>query len=147
MAYINLLIRERADLRDNVAECRADVATADAWVQKALAAKKAEAERRSGGSMVPAPPPPPPPSTIRLSGSALEGRLLTRVAPVSNGARGTVRLEVMVDGQGNVRQIHVLEGDTTLAQPVMDAVKQWKYQPTLLNGNPVAVMTEVVVTM
>ena len=45
MAYMNLLIRERADLRDSVAEWRQDVAEADQWVQKTLAAKKAKAQR------------------------------------------------------------------------------------------------------
>jgi tetratricopeptide (TPR) repeat protein len=146
MAYLNLLIRERADLRDSIAESRADVATADAWVQKALAAKKAQAERRNT-AMVPAPPPPPPPASIKIAGSVMEGNLVTRVAPVGNGSHGTVRLTVFIDGQGNVRQIQVLEGGATLAQPVIDAVKQWKYRPTLLNGEPVGVMTEITVTM
>jgi tetratricopeptide (TPR) repeat protein len=47
MAYMNLLIRERADLRDTMEDCKRDVAIADQWVQKALAAKKAKAERRT----------------------------------------------------------------------------------------------------
>jgi hypothetical protein len=47
MAYMNLLIRERADLRDTAVECKHDVAIADEWVQKALATKKAKAEQRS----------------------------------------------------------------------------------------------------
>ena len=43
MAYMNLLIRERADLRDTVEECQRDAAIADEWVQKALATKRAKA--------------------------------------------------------------------------------------------------------
>lgn len=50
MAYMNLLVRERADLRDTEAEWRADVRVADEWVQRALAAKKANGPAsRSGG--------------------------------------------------------------------------------------------------
>src|ERR1019366_8032387 len=47
MAYINLLVRERADLRETAEEWNRDVALADEWVTKALATKKAKAERRS----------------------------------------------------------------------------------------------------
>lgn len=49
MAYMNLLIRERADLRDTEAEWRADIRVADEWVQKALAAKKALGQASGGG--------------------------------------------------------------------------------------------------
>jgi tetratricopeptide (TPR) repeat protein len=45
MAYMNLLIRERADLRDTAGECARDVAEADQWVQKALETKRAKAAR------------------------------------------------------------------------------------------------------
>ncbi len=56
MAYMNLLIRERADLRDSQAEYLRDIAEADGWVQKAMEAKKKQAQQRQG-----VPPPPPPP--------------------------------------------------------------------------------------
>jgi tetratricopeptide (TPR) repeat protein len=64
MAYMNLLIRERADLLDSKEEYRQDVATADDWVMKALQTKKEKAE--AGNSAMPnqpqtIPPPPPPP--------------------------------------------------------------------------------------
>ena len=76
MAYLNLLIRERADLRDTKAEYLADVAIADNWVQKTLDTKKMKAQ--SGASLAPPPPPPPPPPASagtpvtpqRVSGSA-----------------------------------------------------------------------------
>jgi hypothetical protein len=45
MAYMNLLIRERADLEDTPAEYKKDVDTADSWVQKALETKKIKAEK------------------------------------------------------------------------------------------------------
>jgi len=65
MAYLNLLARERADLRATEAEYMADVSTADDWVQKALAAKRAKAGRTAGYSIAPPPPAPPPPPPPR----------------------------------------------------------------------------------
>lgn len=62
MAYMNLLIRERADLRDSDEEYQQDVAVANDWVDKAMAAKKAKAEQR--GRAGNAPPPPPPPDKL-----------------------------------------------------------------------------------
>jgi hypothetical protein len=46
MAYVNLLIRERADWLDSAEAYRRDIALADGWVQKALASKKLKAQRR-----------------------------------------------------------------------------------------------------
>jgi hypothetical protein len=50
MAYENLLIRERADLADNKEEYEKQVKIADDWVQKALATKKAKAEKKANAS-------------------------------------------------------------------------------------------------
>lgn len=58
MAYMNLLVRERADLAPSVEEYRSGVGIADEWVQKALEAKRSKAE--SASRLTPAPPPPPP---------------------------------------------------------------------------------------
>ena len=158
MAYMNLLIRERADLRDSVAEWRQDVETADQWVQKALAAKKAKAAARSGGGTgfaAPPPPPPPPgssaaasarpdmPKRIRIGGNVQEAKLITRVPPAASTYKGTVVLNVVIDKTGSVREIQVVDGHPMLIQLSLDAVKQWKYQATLLNGEPVEVETQV----
>ena len=149
MAYMNLLIRERADLRDNVAEYQQDVASADQWVQKALATKKAKAARRQeslGMTGAPPPPPPPPPNQparIRIGGNIQESKLINRVAPAPTSLRGDVVLSVVIDRTGAVKDIAVVQGHPMLIPAAIDAVKQWKYQPTLLNGNPVEVATEV----
>ena len=44
---------------------------------------------------------------------------------------------------GSVRQVELVSGDPLLVQAAIDAVKQWRYQPTLLNGQPVEVDNEV----
>ena len=143
MAYINLLIRERADLRDTAEEWRRDVAIADGWVQKALAAKKAKAEQRNSGMTT------APPQRITLAGDQVQRQRLRDVAPVypelakQAQVQGTVRLRIVIDKQGRVMDIAVIGGHPLLIAAAMDAVKQWEYSPTLLNGQPVEVATEV----
>jgi TonB family protein len=144
MAYMNLLIRERADLRDNDAEYRQDVASADEWVQKALAAKRAKSQ---GGAANPAVGPrPPAPTRIMIAGNVQEARLIKRVDPAPTSFRGEVVLQIVVDRTGKVSDIKVTSGHPMLIANAMDAVKQWLYQVTLLNGNPVEVSTQVTLT-
>jgi TonB family protein len=150
MAYMNLLIRERADLRDTAEEYKRDVAIADDWVMKTLAVKKAKAEQRSGNVMASSPPPSTsPPSRIRIASNVVEGQRLRDVAPVypdlarQAGVQGAVRLNIVIDKQGHVSNISVISGHPLLIPAALDAVKQWEYKPTLLNGQPVEVATEV----
>jgi TonB family protein len=147
MAYLNLLIRERADLRDTAEQYKREVALADDWVQKALAAKKAHAEQRNSGTV--ASPPPPPPQRITLAVDQVQRQRLRDVAPVypelakQAQVQGTVRLNIVIDKQGRVIDITVISGHPLLITAAMDAVKQWEYNPTLLNGQLVEVATEV----
>jgi TonB family protein len=146
MAYTNLLIRERADLRDTQEEYRLDVATADEWVRKALAAKKAEVERRNAIATVNS---QTAPSRIQISGDVVERKRLRDVPPVypelakQAGIQGAVRLNIVIDKQGRVSDIKVISGHPLLIPAALDAVKQWEFSPTLLNGQAVEVFTEV----
>jgi TonB family protein len=153
MAYMNLLIRERADLRDTGEEYQRDVAIADEWVMKTLAVKKAKAEQRNA-NLTGSPPPPSfgpssPPSRIRVAGNVAAAQRLRDVAPVypdlarQAGVQGAVRLNIVIDKQGHVSNISVITGHPLLIPAALDAVKQWEYKPTLLNGQPVEVATEV----
>src|SRR5258706_7415081 len=65
MAYLNLFIRERADLRDTRDEYRRDVEVADQWVGKALAAKRSRTSATESRYATPPPPPSPPPPPAR----------------------------------------------------------------------------------
>lgn len=100
-----------------------------------------------------APPPPPPPpkaaataEPVRVGGSVREPRVLKMVQPVypplASKARvsGTVILEATLTEQGTVDQIHVISGHPLLVEAAINCVKQWRYEPTLLNGVPVAVI-------
>ena len=146
MAYMNLLIRERADLRDTTDQYRQDIAVADEWVQKALAAKRQKAESRQG---LAAPPPSPTPQRIMVGGNVQESKLVNRVSPVYSPlalqARlsGVVHLQAVIGKDGRVVDLKVIGGHPLLIPAALEAVKQWVYQPTMLNGNPVEVMTTV----
>ncbi len=67
--------------------------------------------------------------------------------PLAKQARiqGIVILEAVIGKDGMVSEIKVLNGHPLLQQAAIDAVSQWKYKPTLLNGEPVEVVTTVTV--
>jgi protein TonB len=98
----------------------------------------------------PQPPPPPPrvvPSApIRVGGVVKEPRPVKMVPPVfpalASKARvtGTVVLEATLTAQGTVEAIRVVSGHPLLVQAAIDCVKQWVYEPTYLNGDPVSVI-------
>jgi protein TonB len=56
---------------------------------------------------------------------------------------GTVRLHAIIGKDGSVQQLEVLSGHPLLVQAALDAVRQWRYRPTLLNGEPVEVDTTI----
>jgi protein TonB len=60
--------------------------------------------------------------------------------------QGMVRLEAIISKDGTVENLAVISGHQLLNQAAIDAVKQWRYQPTMLNGEPVEVITTVDVT-
>jgi len=90
-----------------------------------------------------------PPTRIRVGGNVQQAKLLTKVNPVypllakAAGIEGVVRLQATLGKDGTVEQLTVLEGHPMLATAAMEAVRQWQYQTTLLNGDPVEVVTEI----
>jgi TonB family protein len=92
---------------------------------------------------------PPVPQTIKVGGNVQAVMVLKRVTPVypelakSAGVEGVVHLAVVIAKDGTIQEIHALGGPALLMMPAMDAVKQWVYRPTLLNGQPVQVETTV----
>ena len=88
---------------------------------------------------------------IRVGGNVQESKLIRKVDPVypelAKRARvtGRVILIVTVDEEGNVTDIRVSSGHPLLNEAAISAVKQWKYSPTLLNGEPVPVTATVTV--
>jgi len=88
-------------------------------------------------------------SPIRVGGDVAQANILSRVVPVypaeakQNRVQGTVRLEIAIDKEGHVSQVAATSGPPELIQSATDAVQQWVYKPTLLNGEPVIVLTTV----
>jgi protein TonB len=102
------------------------------------------------GGMGAAPPPPKvTPSRIRQGGNVTAAKLKTRITPqyppLARQTRisGTVRLHAIIGKDGTVQQLTLESGHPLLVQAALDAVRQWKYDPTLLNGEPVEVDTTI----
>jgi protein TonB len=99
----------------------------------------------------PPPPPPPPQAPIRLHSGMQAPRKIVHVSPVypriARSARieGVVILEAVIDAQGRVDRVGVLRSIPQLDQAAMEAVRQWTFTPTLLNGVPVPIVMTVTV--
>jgi tetratricopeptide (TPR) repeat protein len=152
MAYLDLLIRERANIRDSPEEYRSDIEEGEQWAQRARAARH-KAQAAQGTPLPPAPVAipgaPPTPSRIRVAGNVAAGNLITRVDPfypplaVQARVQGTVHFTVIIGKDGHVANIQLIGGHPLLVQAAQDAVWQWVYQRTDLNGVPVEVVTQV----
>jgi protein TonB len=88
---------------------------------------------------------------LRVGGNIKPPRKITDVRPLypqearDAGVQGVVILEVRVEPDGRVGSAHVLRSVPLLDQAALDAVQQWEFEPTLLNGAPVAVSMTVTV--
>ena len=103
----------------------------------------------AGASMA---PPPPPPQAVHVGGEIKEPKKLKNVPPtyppIARAAKmqGIVFIEATIDKEGNVKNAKVLRSaQAILDQAALEAVSQWKYSPTLLNGQPVDVIMTVTV--
>ena len=86
-----------------------------------------------------------------MSGEVQEAMLLAMVKPqypaVAKQARiqGTVRLSAIIDKDGRIAELKVLEGHPFLVDAAVAVVRKWRYRPTILNGAPVEVATQIIV--
>ncbi len=93
-----------------------------------------------------------PPKRIVLPASVQEAKLIHKILPVYpplaklTRVSGTVRLTGIIAADGTIRDLQVESGPALLIQTTLEAVRQWVYQPTLLSGNPVEVITSINVT-
>jgi len=89
------------------------------------------------------------PQRVRVSSGVVSGLLVRRVnptyPPLARQARiqGVVILQAQISKEGNIENLQLISGHPMLAPAAIDAVKQWKYRPYLLNGEPVEVETQV----
>jgi periplasmic protein TonB len=100
--------------------------------------------------ILPAAPPPVVAHPLRLSHIS-EGNLIRKVQPtypaLARSARiqGTVVLQAIISKQGTIENLTVLTGHPMLAPAAIDAVRQWRYRPYILNNEPVEVETQITV--
>ena len=99
----------------------------------------------------PPPPPPPPQQRVRVGGNVIAANLISQVKPVypplAKQARiqGVVVLEAEISKEGTIDNLKVITGHPLLIQAAIDAVRQWRYKPTMLNNEPVPVVTTITV--
>ena len=165
MAYLNLLYRIQAGMADTPEQAAALIGKADDWVAQALAAKKRAATHAAAtppadvdglalapitAAPPPPPPPPPPPGGGLFVGPRVQqAKLISAPAPVypqaarEAGISGEVVLNIGIDKEGSVSNVQVVSGDPLLTPAAVDAVRQWRYALTLVDGQPVGVTTQI----
>jgi periplasmic protein TonB len=106
------------------------------------------------GTVVPLPSPPKPVAhrgPYVVGGKVRPPRIIQQVQPIypilakAVHVHGDVVIDSVIDANGNVTEMKLVSGNPLLVTAAFDAVGQWKYQPTLLNGTPVAVEMQVTV--
>jgi protein TonB len=103
-------------------------------------------------------PPPPPqtskpasPARIRKGGDVVAARVIYQPKPEypqmakMTHTEGTVEFEAVIGKDGTIEELKVLRGHPLLVRAALEAVRRWRYQPTLLNGEPIEVLTEITV--
>jgi periplasmic protein TonB len=90
--------------------------------------------------------------TVSISQGVSQGLLMKKVQPVyprtalAMHVEGVVELMATISKTGEISTVSVLKGDPQLIHAAIDAVKQWKYKPYLLNGEPVEIQTQVTIS-
>jgi protein TonB len=88
---------------------------------------------------------------VKLSEGVVEAQMISRIEPqyptiaIQTKTEGTVRLHAIISRDGRITSLDVLSGHPFLVKAALDAVRQWRYRPTLLNGEPVEVETSITV--
>jgi len=110
------------------------------------------------GAAPSAAPPPPPikeapkpatPQRIRVGGNVQQANLTRKITPVypplAKQARiqGTVKFTAVIGKDGSIQNLQLVSGHPLLVEAARQAVAQWQYKPTLLNGEPVEVVTTI----
>ncbi len=95
--------------------------------------------------------PKPSLATARVSQGVSQGLLIKRVQPkypsaaLAIHAHGAVQIEATINKEGTVTNLKVLSGDSVLVQAALEAVRQWRYKPYYLDGEPIEIQTQITV--
>jgi beta-lactamase regulating signal transducer with metallopeptidase domain len=140
MEYAGALCNMKAAIADSDGQSADLIAQAEDWARRASEAGSRRAP------VTPLPPPPPPPPGLR--GTTSPPKLLREArifipTEVLKSNSGLVQLGVVIAKDGTVRHIDVVSGPPALAAPLINAVRNYVYEPTLVNGEPAEVRTMV----
>jgi protein TonB len=103
----------------------------------------------SAGSNLAPPPPPKSNKPLKVGGNVAQANLIRQVQPVypqiakTAHVSGTVVLHAIISKDGSIEELTYVSGPPLLMKAAMDAVHQWRYKPTLLNGEAVDVDTTI----
>jgi protein TonB len=95
--------------------------------------------------------PKPSLATLRISQGVSQGLLIKKVQPqypqaaLAVHAQGSVQIEATVNKEGSVINPKVLSGDPILGHAALEAVRQWRYKPYYLDGQPVEIQTQITI--
>jgi len=95
--------------------------------------------------------PSAPAAALPVGGDVRQAKLISHIDPVyptiarSQRISGNVVIDALIDASGRVTTMKVVSGPTLLHQSAMDALKQWRYQPAMLNGTPVSMHLSVAI--
>jgi len=152
-------VREPIYIRKGVAEIH-DQASPEPIVDNGFAVPGGTGSREAGMQILSllappprpsAPPPAPPTRPIPISGGVSQGLLIQQVRPVypalaiAARVQGPVILNALISRGGTIENLRLVSGHPMLAQAAIEAVRQWRYRPYLLNGEPVEVETQITV--
>jgi TonB family protein len=136
----------------SVAEAVAHAQGADTSTRTMIGPGGATFTTRVGMSIAPSPDPyPAPQAPVRVGGNIATPRKIADARPVlpplaqQANVQGAVILEIVIGADGTVSDAKILRSIPLLDQAALDAVRQWRYEPTWLNGRPVPVIMTVTV--
>jgi TonB family protein len=170
LAYKNVFLHLQANLTEEPRERDRLLREADSLRAEAIKLRKLGVQDPVDPSAPPPPPPPPPPggadmvfvpkavqhtgdasNPVRIGGDIKQPLKIRDVRlmypPIARdaGVSGVVVVEVLIDSAGDVAEAHILRSIPLLDQAALDAVKQWRFVPTLVNGEPRAAIMTVTV--
>ena len=164
LVYKNILLRMKGNLETDATRRQELFAEADALRNRAMELSKQRTIPRDGSVPSAPPPPPPPPPPLPSEDYQVDGQQAVRIGgnirtptkihdvrpaypPVAQDARvsGMVIIEAVIDTRGDVRSARVLRSIPLLDEAALEAVKQWRFTPTVQDGVALPVVMTVTV--
>jgi protein TonB len=153
LTYKNILLRMQANMETDPALQQQLIARADELRARAIELNKARTlmPKQDGVNVSPPPPPPPPDGPVRVGGGVRAPTKIADARPVyppdalAARVQGVVIIEATIDTSGAVGDMKVLRSVPLLDEAALEAVGQWRFTPTYLNGQPVSVIMTVTV--